>query len=264
LEQGRYVRSISNKFCAKLVHIEKINIASGVNVTRKAKIVLHLLSSIAAILVTSVEFDFIRDFHQKRLVLIILSLAVLGNFCLSVYTNLYPSRRDASSVIKKALDLACLLLGQGRSGLYRANVFTPMDSSGQTLGIKYYSTNMTDARDIKIRLDKWQGATGLAWGYKTPIVANLGIEGVKGGASWGLTPEQVEITASLEAILAYPIRHPKKVGEFVGILSFDTHDKPPEDFFEEGSRYLEIASTVSKQIGELLFEFGQLGPSSDG
>ena len=72
----------------------------------------------------------------------------------------------------QALDLACLAMSDGRY-TFRASVFMMCNEDAREICIKYHSTNMTNAPDIGIKLEKWQGCAGQSWGYDEPVMAGV-------------------------------------------------------------------------------------------
>lgn len=226
---------------------------------RVVKIILHILNATVVVLVTAVEFEFIRQIRHKEKILLALVFTVSVNMLLSIYTNLFPQKREAKSAITKALDIACRSMNRGGSLEFRGNVMIPsLVINKRRLVIKYHSTNMHDAPDKNIQLLPGHGCAGQAWSSGGPTVADLRLPEVRGGASWGLNNEQVAITSDIKAILSFPILYPFNDEDIVGILNFDVKQDPPHEFFDEDSFYEETASEVASLIGELLYEFGQL------
>ncbi len=162
-----------------------------------------------------------------------------------------------SDFMTQALDLACLAMSMGRYS-FRANVFTKCDGDENKICIKYHSTNMEGADDLEIKLEKWQGCTGQAWGYNAPVVADLTLPDVQGGAKWGLTLMQKEITKDLVTILSLPIRHPDNSELTIGILSFDTTE-PIADILKNDEQK-NIALAEASLMGLLLSSFGEIDP----
>jgi hypothetical protein len=160
-----------------------------------------------------------------------------------------------SDFMTQALDLACLAMSMGRYS-FRANVFTKC-AGEEKICIKYHSTNM-EADDLEIKLEKWQGCTGQAWGYNAPVVADLTLPDVQGGAKWGLTSMQKEITKDLATILSLPIRHPDNSELTIGILSFDTTE-PIADVLKNDEQK-NIALAEASLMGLLLSSFGEIDP----
>ena len=159
--------------------------------------------------------------------------------------NLY-----SKSVMRKALDLSCLSIAQGKDIEIRANIFMPENSGNGKLFLRFCSSNMIDDKDREIEFEKWQGGVGMAYGANEIILADLSIKEVMGGATWGLTPEQVEITEGLKSILCIPINHPNQEGEIIAIYSVDSRESIIDFLSEE--KTLTIASEYASQMGELL------------
>ena len=93
------------------------------------------------------------------------------------------------------------------------------------LYIKYYSSNMRDAKDRSIVIEKWQGCAGQAWGANQPLAADLSLQSEKGMPRWALTPEIEEMTKELKVIVSVPLRHPEKTSKVVGVLNVDSKEK---------------------------------------
>ena len=129
----------------------------------------------------------------------------------------------------------------------------PDGRHGNRLAIRFHSSNMTKAKDLGIRLEKWQGSTGNAWGYEAPVVADLTLAEVEGGARWGLDEDCVKMTSDLQAVFSIPVRHSTNPDQLVAILGFDT-EEPVADFLKEHATQ-EIALEIASQFGSLLYAF---------
>ena len=167
-----------------------------------------------------------------------------------------PQNSGGSDFMTQALDLACLAMSMGRYS-FRANVFTKC-AGDEKICIKYHSTNMEGAGDLEIELERWQGCSGQAWGYNAPVVADLTLPDVQGGAKWGLTPMQMEMTKDLVTILSLPIRHPDNDELTIGILSFDTTE-PIADILKSDEQK-NTALAEASLMGLLLSSFGEIDP----
>jgi|SRR5579859_76246 len=120
--------------------------------------------------------------------------------------------------------------------------------------------NMGDSADVSIRLEKYQGCTGHAWGRGKQTVADLSaVSNEDLSTTWKLTPEQIAVTTKVKSILSTPIRYPG--GIIVGILSIDSSGP----LAESGLNQSDIMDTAV-QSAEALAGLLQLGEiiSTDG
>jgi len=162
-----------------------------------------------------------------------------------------------SEFVTQALDLACLVMSEGHYS-FRANVFTKCNGDRDKICIRYHSTNMEGANDLEIKLEKWQGCSGQAWGYAAPIVADMTLPEVQGGSKWGLTLKQREMTSHLLAIFSLPIRHSDNSELIIGILSFDSTDPIANMLTNDHQKNIALAEAT--QLGLLLSSFGNIDP----
>ena len=116
---------------------------------------------------------------------------------------------------------------------------------------------MEAASDLELKLERWQGCAGQAWGYNAPVVGDLKLPTIQGGSTWGLTPQQFEITEKLATVLSLPVRHPENETP-IAILNFDTEESITDILIQD--RHKKMAFQVAKQVGLLLFGFGQIDP----
>jgi hypothetical protein len=128
----------------------------------------------------------------------------------------------------------------------RANVMMPRGLlCYRHLRIRYYSSNMVNAPDLNIRLQKWMGCAGQVWGSGKTLGANLAVKSEFGTPTWALTPEIEEITSDLKIILCVPLRHPTN-GNTVGVLGVDSNS--PEATFLFTDKALEDLRGVADII----------------
>ncbi|MGB8213521.1 MAG: hypothetical protein WCE68_08185 [Anaerolineales bacterium] len=231
-----------------------------------AKISLRILLFLSGCGMGAIDALLIQDQTVKIIIFILFAASLLLDTALSIYDlrqnswkDFSENARNAEDVLQQTLDLACIAMGKGQT-IFRANIFQKRPRS-QKLRICYYSKNMVGAPDLDITLEKWQGCTGHAWGYEAPTVADLTIPAVGGGARWGLEEEQLKLTKGIATIFALPIRHPEHNKKIIGILSFDTKEAVADSITQD--EYRDIALSVSKQVGFLLFGFGQVKSLND-
>jgi hypothetical protein len=164
---------------------------------------------------------------------------------------LYNRKLEASRApMASVLDHAILTISKNSNYKLRASIFMPTRRDRNKLTIRYCSTNMSDALDRELVLEKWQGSTGKAWGYESPIIGDLTLPEAKGGSVWGLTDSQKELTKNLATILSYPIRHPRSPNEVIGILSIDS-PKPIAKHLSSASVQDSVA-VISAEIASIL------------
>lgn len=212
----------------------------------------------------AIKLNYISNPIIKLVIFISLAASAVGDAVITTQIVRQQNKSgaeqvSASEVIRKALDLACIAMSSDGLYNFRANVFTLCSSDKNKICIKYYSTNMEEAADRKISLERWQGCSGHAWGYNAPVVADLTLPEVNGGAKWGLTHKQVELTKDLGAILSLPVRLPDDEVT-IAILSFDT-EEPIADLLIK-DHHTKIAYEVALQVGLLLVAFNQAKPIS--
>ena len=229
---------------------------------RILKATMHVVSAIAYLLAAAVEFGFIESLILKIVIFVVLGFSILVNLLLSINTNIYPSKRLATGVINTFLDNACRNIDQGDPNEFRSCVFIPASKSGDLLEIEYRSSNMVGASDEHIVFKIFQGLVGNVWAFKAPMWADLTLPTVEGGAPWGMTVEQIEMTKGIKSVYGHPIRHPQDTNDVIGVLSFDTQS-PPDDFPNNNPHYSTHVASTAAIIGQFLLDFGQILPKKD-
>lgn len=229
-----------------------------------SQITLIILTLASGIGMAATRLGYITDALITEVIFIVFVLSLLGDAGLGIYNlrknpwkDFSGNTENSHEVITKALDLACLSMINDHSHL-RANVFQKCARDANKICIRYYSTSMIGAKDTNIRLEKWQGCSGQAWGYSAPIVADLTVPPYEGGSNWGLTKDHIDLTNNLGAILSLPVRHPEDKNKTIAILSFDSEEPIANIFTKDDVK--DIATQVAAQIGLLLFAFGQADP----
>ena len=230
---------------------------------KAAKIILRILMLLSGCGMAAIRALDIQNQTVKTIIFIVFVVSLSFETALFFYDlrqnpwkEFSGDSRNADDVLRQTLDLACIAMGKGRL-IFRANIFQKCPRNNK-LCIRYSSTNMAGAPDLGIALEKWQGCTGHTWGYDAPIVADLSIPAVRGGATWGLDDDQLKLTKDLATIFSLPIRHPDDNRKTIGILSFDSQN-PIADFLTQDENR-DIALSVSKQVGLLLFAFDHVHP----
>lgn len=229
-----------------------------------SQITLIIFTLASGIGMAAVRLGYITDLLITDVIFIVFVISLLGDAILGIYNlrknpwkDFSGNTENSHEVITKALDLACLSIGNGQYHL-RSNVFLKCPRDKNKICIKYHSTSMMGANDANIKLERWQGCSGQAWGYSAPIVADLTVPSYEGGSNWGLTKEHIEITDKLVSILSLPVRHPEDKNKTIAILSFDSEDPIANIFIKDEVK--DVAIQVATQIGLLLFAFGQADP----
>jgi len=227
------------------------------------QIILFIFTVISGIGMAAVGREYIQNEIAELIIFIVFALTLLGQAIVGYYNvrknpwkDFSLKSRNAEEVMGQALDLACLTMSEGQH-TFRANIFMKCDRDETKICVKYYSTNMVGDSDLGMKLEKWQGCAGQAWGYDAPTVANLKLPEIQGGSSWGLDLKQLEMTRDLAAVLSVPVRHPEN-NLLIAILNFDTKE-PIADLLTH-DRHKAIALQVAQQVGLLIFGFGDFSP----
>lgn len=228
-----------------------------------AQIILILATLLSGIGMAAVRLGYVVHPILYAIIFFTLVIGLAGNAILALI-NLKKQKastidpNSASDLIRKALDLACITMSSDGRYNFRATVFMRCKDDKNKICVRYHSSNMDEAKDRNMSLDKWQGCAGQAWGYSAPIVADLTLPEVEGGSTWGLTPKQIEQTHDLGTILAIPVRPPDSDELTIAILGFDT-EEAIADLLIKG-HHKNIALEVASQIGLLLSTFHQIDP----
>jgi hypothetical protein len=231
---------------------------------RKIKIVLQLISSTTVLFVTAVEFGFIQEPRYKHLVFGLLALSVLGNSILSLVRISEERKKEVQDVFNKILDVASLSLAPRYAYDFRACILMPQNNflnrlhlQSPMLEIKFFSSDMANAPDRYIKLDKHQGVSGQAWGSGEILVGDLTIPDTGDGPRWNLSKEQRELTKHLKAILAVPILSP--ASDVIGVLCFDSEMECADYFSEDDVK--DIATRIADAIWALLISYNVIKSS---
>lgn len=210
----------------------------------------------------------VSDFNSNALFKL-LGYALLSGGVTWNFIDEFPTPvKSARPFIEPILDAVSGCLQQmTETTTIRANIFLLENSINifkqSSVSIMFCSTNMRNARDVKIKLQKYQGLGGHVWGAKQGAVADLAVVQQKGWASWNLTPDQIDATKELKAIFATPIFEPgsRKV---IGILSFDCDQeffrsnpkqKRMVQFFESDQHFLNLVDSTCLLVSTLLIKF---------
>ena len=230
----------------------KLNKAQRLTLLRSLRLVFQLLSVLSTLTVSLVQFKFIEDNILKCIIYIVLCISVLGTSGPLILSRL-PERVKAMNIrrtIINTLDVACLNFTHEYPAKYRACVFMLPRKDSKVIKIEYNSQNMDDAPDNEIKLEKWQGCTGTAWGESRPVVADLTLPEQEGGPKWRLTDEQKKLTEKLSAVLSVPIYHPIQNTHIIAILSFDSEEPVADFFFQDSTQ--DLAAIFTSIFAELI------------
>ncbi|MBN1318287.1 MAG: hypothetical protein JXA42_22590 [Anaerolineales bacterium] len=184
---------------------------------------------------------------------------LVSNFGHAILTLIELDRKkrnqesDVNVVMKETLNIAAYFFGLLCTTEFRANVFQSAKGSNQ-IEIKFNSSNMNGALDQGIHLEKWQGCTGHAWGYGDITIADMTVPDIKGGATWGMTPDLIQITKNLGAIISIPVSHPRNTNQMIAILSFDTTEAIADQLIQDHVRT--TLSNIAGTVGRILESFG--------
>ncbi|TAK11095.1 MAG: hypothetical protein EPO32_13290 [Anaerolineae bacterium] len=150
---------------------------------------------------------------------------------------------------------------------FRASIFGSWGKRSDVISIYYYSTNMRNSDDLDIKLRKTIGATGYAWEYKSPVIADLTVAEAGQGKAWGLSDDQIKLTSKLTTIMAFPLIKPMNPEKVVAVLSLDTN----EHMFGSAGKnlvaeimhkryFLELVTVYADIIAGILDEYGLAVP----
>lgn len=235
----------------------RFNKNQKLQIQRGFRFTSQILVLVTAILTPIVEFGLTKNTVVKIIIYSVLVISALGS-SLPLILGQIPERKRAINLrrlIIIALDTACLTLNFQHRAKYRACIFTMGKKDSNVLSIQYNSSNMDDAVDVDIKLEKLQGCTGHAWAEDQPVVADLTIAEQDGAATWGLTDEQKTMTEKLKAVLSIPICYPTNHRK-IGILSFDSEEPVADFFYEQHTQ--EIGAEFAGQFAILLEETGKI------
>jgi len=127
-----------------------------------------------------------------------------------------------SRLVQSDLDAACREVQELATADVRVCLLRPRGIRTRVLMVNFSSSNMLTASDRGIRLEKWQGCSGKAWGHVKPVVADLTLPSAEGGPDWSMTPDLLELTKDIKAVLSYPVNIPRNGSTLYGILSIDS------------------------------------------
>jgi uncharacterized membrane protein YuzA (DUF378 family) len=165
-------------------------------------------------------------------------LAAISDIGWRIY--LHPSISKNQRWIRPILNLFVMDLIKITEKPVRCNIMWPRGIFTQKLKIEYYSDEFDRSKDIDIILEKWQGCSGMAWGYNQKMVAKPKNIPEDGQASWSLTPEMVKMTEEIAMIVSIPIHPNKQPHKIACILNFDSTEEIPSMFDKD--------SDASKQV----------------
>jgi hypothetical protein len=157
-------------------------------------------------------------------------------------------QRLARSIVEDVLrgSIASLSARPDHTG---AVVFLPSeDGSLQSV----YTYNKRGKADGELRFEKWQGATGHAWGEQDQTIALLD----RAPASdlrerWKLSADQIAMTAHLKVVVATPIWATDDSERMVGIVSIDS-DLPDAECQLTSDRALDEAIQLAQLLAHVL------------
>jgi hypothetical protein len=201
-----------------------------------------ILATISVLLTPLVEFSFITNAFWKWTIYAVLVISVFINSLPNIL-NLIPERarhKRLRDTIIDGLNIISAILNMYYPAKYRACILMIENEKSKFLTIKYYSSNMSEAKDLDIKLEKHQGTAGTAWAKGKLVVSDLTIEGKEGAPQWGLSEEQINLTKELAAVLSTPIRNPK-TNAIIAILSIDSTDKVADYFLKPTTKELAAA-----------------------
>ena len=133
--------------------------------------------------------------------------------------------KQAQEILDQSLNTLLSLLKENSDCQLRANIMVPKGICVKKLHMKYMSSNMKDAEDRDICLEKWEACGGTVWGANKPLAAKLYLHSSEPGMpQWVLRPEIEYKTKDLKILVSFPLRNPKKPSKVIGVLSVDSKD----------------------------------------
>jgi hypothetical protein len=232
------------------------------NISKSTLVKLRIWSivvvAVAALLEAAVGFDFITQLFAKIAIFIVLAISIIFSLVINLIERLVEQENEAREVITRALDFASLMLNNGRKDFIRASVFLHNKGSSDKLEIRFHSSNMENAADIKLKFDRWQGCVGKAWGYQAGVVAVADQLAADKRQVWSLTEEQYALTQGLKYIVAQPVTNPDHKGQVIGILCFDASSDL--SVFYTSEQVGVLVADLSGFIGRLLVTFNMKKP----
>lgn len=191
----------------------------------------------------------------RIILLILLALCAVGSQIPLILNNLPQVKRidNYKDAIIKALDMAVYTFKLIQKIECRACIFMLPNKKSKEIEIRYFSSNMKDAKDVGIKFEKYRGCTGVAWGIRKPVIADLTIPKKEASPDWLLTHDQLEMTTDLNTVFSHPISHPYNKNTMIGILSFDSKDAVTDFFQREDIQKLvaEYAGHYARLICEI-------------
>lgn len=115
-----------------------------------------------------------------------------------------------------------------------------------------FTFNKRGKPDSELSFEKWQGATGHAWGVRDQVVALLD----QAPASelrdrWKLTPDQIALTSRLKVVVATPIWSPEDPETMLGVVSIDS-DVPNSECQLASEQSLDDAIELAQLLAHVL------------
>ena len=183
--------------------------------------IVVLAAVVSAALLAAAELGFIPS-KWSSVSLIVILLCLFVELAWRLW-GLEASRDNMiARLIQSDLDTACGEMRDLTAADVRACLLRPEGVRSRSLMVHFSSSNMLTAADRGIRLEKWQGCSGKAWGHVKPVVADLTLPSAEGGPDWSMTPALLELSKEIKAVLSYPVNIPKKGSTLYGILSIDS------------------------------------------
>ena len=187
---------------------------------RALEIVVSVLVVISAAILALSRFGLIpQEYSNPALATVIVGIIVEGAWRAvgqGVWRHAIVKR-----LIQNALDNASTEMRELSASEIRASLMRSKGRCRKVLAVAYSSTNMLSDPDRGIRLEKWQGSAGKAWGHAKAVVADLTLRPQEGGPDWSMTADLVELTRDIKSVLSYPVFLPEKGSSLYGIMNFD-------------------------------------------
>lgn len=114
--------------------------------------------------------------------------------------------------------------------------------------VYWYNTGQGDP-DLRLALKAGTGVAGTAFSEKRQVFGDLEMMRRPGASRWGLTDEQVALTAHVKYVLSTPVFSRSNPDRVTMVLNLDTdQDGPPDQFREDrlGDPARNLANTISK------------------
>jgi hypothetical protein len=185
---------------------------------------LNAVGWVAAAILTMLQFQTLSPLHFLVAVVMIIAptaasllTTMRGNRARDVAER-EKRRKLAGSVVEDACRIAIKSMSRCPEAT-GAVVFLPDESGGLQTA---YAYNKRGKPDSNLQFEKYQGATGHAWGTGEQTIARLSeVPEDELAQKWKLSPEYIKLTEHLKIVVATPIWDWNDSERMVGVVSID-------------------------------------------